>query len=174
MLRSFLRSTARRFGARYRYDTGYMERLADLSPGAFLKLGLVSPFTQERYGLPPEIYFAAKFIAARAAGCGPCVMLVVRMAEEQGVDPARLATIARRGPADPAMRLAADYAAAVTANSPDLAQLCEDVRDRFGEKGLWGLASAIAAGQFFPTLKRGVGAALSCDLLPAEFRETAA
>lgn len=173
MLRKFLRKAARRFGARYDYDAGYMEDLADLSPGAFFKLGLVTPFTGERFGLPPGPYYAAKFIAARTAGCGPCAMLVVRMAEEAGVSAGQLAAIAKRGPADADMRLAADYAAAVLADAPELAGLIDAARSRFGEKGLWGLASAIAAGQFYPTLKRGIGAALSCEILPAEFRDAA-
>ena len=100
-------------------------------------------------------------------------MLVVRMAEEAGVSAERLASIARPGSAEADMRLAADYAAAVLAGSFELAELIEAARSRFGEKGLWGLASAVAAGQFYPTLKRGIGAALSCEILPAEFREAA-
>jgi len=66
-----------------------------------------------------------------------------------------------------------DYAAAVLANSSELADLIERARGRFGEKGLWGLASAVTAGQFYPTLKRGIGASLSCEILPAPFREAA-
>jgi hypothetical protein len=173
MLRRFLRNAARRFGARYEYDAGYMEDLAALSPVGFVKLGMLTPFTQERFGLPAAPYYAAKFIAARTAGCGPCAMLVVRMAEEAGVGAEKLASIARRGPADPDMRLAADYATAVLTDSFELEGLIEAARDRFGEKGLWGLASAVTAGQFYPTLKRGIGAALSCEVLPAEFREAA-
>lgn len=173
MLSRLLRLATRRFGARYDYDAGYMEDMAGLSPGAFVKLGMLLAFTQERFGLPPAPYFAAKFIAARAAGCGPCAMLVIRMAEEAGVAPGRLAAIARPGPADPDMRLAADYAAAVLSDSPGRAALAEKVTARFGQKGLWGLAAAIAAGQFFPVLKRGMGAAESCAILPAEFREAA-
>ncbi|MDR9780658.1 hypothetical protein [Rhizobium redzepovicii] len=173
MFRRLFRNAARKFGARYDYDVGYMEDLAELSPGGFAKLALLTPFTQERFGVPAAPYYAAKFIAARTAGCGPCAMLVVRMAEEAGVSAQQLASIARPGSADADMRLAADYATAVLANSFDLADMIETARSRFGEKGLWGLASAVAAGQFYPTLKRGVGAALSCDLLPAEFREVA-
>lgn len=173
MLRRLLHNAARRFGVRYDYDSSYMEELADLSPGAFLKLGMLTPFTHERFGLPAAPYYAAKFIAARTAGCGPCAMLVIRMAEEAGVSAAQLATIAHPGPADADMRLAADYATAVLADSLDLAALMEAVEQRFGEKGLWGLASAIAAGQFYPTLKRGIGVGQSCQILPVEFREAA-
>lgn len=173
MLRRLLRHAARRFGKRYDYEVGYMEALADLSPRGFLKLGLLTGFFHERFGLPAAPYYAAKFIAARTAGCGPCAMLVVRMAEDAGVSAQQLASIARPGPADADMRLAADYAAAVLADSFDLAEMIEAVRNRFGEKGLWGLASAVTAGQFYPTLKRGIGAAQSCEILPAEFREAA-
>lgn len=173
MLKRLLRYAARKFGARYDYDVGYMVELADVSSRGFLKLGMLSLFTEERFGLPPAPYYAAKFIAARTAGCGPCAMLVVRMAEEAGVSAGQLASIARPGPADADMRLAADYATAVLTDSFELAGLIEAARSRFGEKGLWGLASAVTAGQFYPTLKRGVGAASSCEILPAEFREAA-
>lgn len=173
MLRRFLCNAARRFGARHDYDAGYMEDLAALSPVGFLKLGMLAPFTQERFGLPVAPYYAATFIAARTAGCGTCAMLVVRMGEEAGVGAGELASIARRGAADADMRLAADYATAVLADSVELPGLIEAVRDRFGDKGLWGLASAVAAGQFYPTLKRGIGAALSCEVLPLELREAA-
>lgn len=173
MLRKCLKNAVRRFGTRYDYGVGYMENLADLSPGGFLKLGMLVPLTQERFGLPAAPYYAAKFIAARTSGCGSCAMLVVCMAEEAGVSTAQLASIARPGPADADMRLAADYANAVLADLLELAGLIEAVRSRFGERGLWGLASAVTAGQFYPTLKRGIGAALSCEIMPAEFREAA-
>ncbi|MBY4590049.1 MULTISPECIES: hypothetical protein [Rhizobium] len=125
MFRRLFRNAARKFGARYDYDVGYMEDLAELSPGGFAKLALLTPFTQERFGVPAAPYYAAKFIAARTAGCGPCAMLVVRMAEEAGVSAQQLASIARPGSADADMRLAADYATAVLANSFDLADMIE-------------------------------------------------
>ncbi|WHO77266.1 hypothetical protein [Rhizobium sp. BT03] len=173
MLRRLLVNAARNFGARYDYDVGYLEAMVALSQRGFLKLALLTPFTQERFGLPAAPYYAAKFIAARAMDCGSCAMLIVRMAEEAGVRPDALAAIAGSGPADADMRLAADYAMAVITNAAELPALIETARERFGEKGLYGLASAVTAGQFYPTLKRGVGAALSCEILPAEFRATA-
>jgi hypothetical protein len=98
-------------------------------------------------------------------------MLVVSMAEEAGVTRTQLASIARPGPADPGMRLAADYAAAVLWETPELLSLNEKVCEIFGEKGRMGLAAAIAGGQFFPIFKRGMGAAASCAILPVEFQD---
>jgi hypothetical protein len=171
MWKSLLCASARRFGARYDYDVGYMEDIGRESASAFLKLGLVTPFTSERFGLELAPYFAAKFVATRKAGCGPCVMLVVRMAEEAGVTASELAAIARPGPARADMRLAADFAEAVLSQSPELGELEAAALSRFGVGGRMGLAAAIATGQFYPLLKRGLGHAQSCAILPAEFRE---
>jgi hypothetical protein len=173
MIKAFCRKIARRFGLRYDYDAGYMEAIAEESPAAFFKIGLMMPFTNERFGLPPAPYFAARFIAARHADCGYCAMLVIRMAEVAGVSTTELASIARPGPADDAMRLAADFATAVLDQSADLDALAVQVVARFGENGRMGLAAAIASGQFFPLLKRGLGYSTSCALLPAEFRGAA-
>lgn len=171
MLEAFLAGQARKFGQRYDYDAGYVERLAALSPTGFLKLSLLTPFTSERFGLAADVYFAAKFIASRASGCSDCVMLVVAMAGEQGVDPKRLSSIARPGTDEEEMRFAAAFATAVLQQQPNLVSLLDEARQRFGEKGLWGLSAAVAAGQFYPTLKRGLGETLHCGVLPAEFRE---
>lgn len=171
MLIRLFQIMARRFGKRYNYDASYMEALAAAKPTAFVKLAMLTAFTQDRFGLPAAPYFAAKFIAARIAGCGPCAMLVVNMAEEAGVTRAQLASIARPGPADHGMRLAADYAAGVLKGSPELESLNDKVVETFGEKGRMGLAAAIASGQFFPIFKRGMGAATSCAILPAEFQD---
>lgn len=171
MLKAFLAAQARKFGRRYAYETGYLEQLAVLSPADFLKLSLMTPFTNASFGLPVDVYYTAKFIAARASGCSDCVMLVVAMARENGVAPERLSAAARSGTENSDMRFAATFALAVLRQDANLVSLLDEARRRFGEKGLWGLSAAIAAGQYYPTLKRGLGETLQCGVLPAEFRE---
>lgn len=48
-------------------------------------------------------------------------------------------------------------------NAPDLAEIVAQVRTRFGDRGLAGLAAAIHDGQFYPMLKRATGHAVTCE-----------
>ncbi|MEZ5885838.1 MAG: hypothetical protein R3D56_02905 [Paracoccaceae bacterium] len=171
MLKLLAHRLVGRFGRRYRYDTGYMKEMIEEDFAGFRRFAKLADLSAYGFGLPSGPLFAAKFIATRAAGCGPCVELVIRMAEEAGVSRAALAAIARKGcPADPDMRLAADFAEAVVTNGAGLPDLLEAVEARFGRRGRTGLSVAIATAHFYPMVKRGMGHARDCDMLPPEFR----
>jgi alkylhydroperoxidase family enzyme len=174
MIGFFLKAALRSFGRRYDYDVSYMEEIADAHLPAAFKLGLANPLFRHRYGFPARPYYAAKFIATRHAGCGPCVELVIRMAEDEGVPRAALAAIAKPGAkpgqADEDMRLSAEFAYAMLEQRPNLPELSETVTQRFGKEGRIMLTAAVISGQFYPLLKRGLGYAKDCTMLPPEFR----
>lgn len=48
----------------------------------------------------------------------------------------------------------------------------EEIRAKWGEKGLIELAFAIAAARFYPTLKRGMGYAHTCERVVVNDRVT--
>ncbi|MCY1126749.1 hypothetical protein OU426_07790 [Frigidibacter sp. RF13] len=170
MLKLLAHRLVGRFGRRYGYDVGYMDEMIEEDFAGFRRFAKLAGLSSYGYRLPPGPLFAAKFIATRAAGCGPCVDLVIRMAEEAGVSRAALSAIARKGGlADPDMRLAADFAEAVVTNDAALPDLLEAVEARFGRRGRTGLAVAIATSQFYPMVKRGMGHARDCAMLPPEF-----
>lgn len=175
MLAALLRSQVARFGARYGYDTSYIREMADLDAAGALKYGLMAPFTGHRFGLPPEPYFAAKATAARLTDCGSCLRLVIAMAAEAGVAETDLAaTLVGRGDhAPPGMKLASRYAAAVIDNDAGLAEIIEACAERFGRRGVAGLAAATVSGMLYPTLKRGLGYGNACEPVLAELARRA-
>lgn len=171
MLRALLKTVFAAFGRRYDYDTRYMREIADLDVAGALRLAMISPFTTYRFGLPAEVYHAAKVVAVRHADCGPCLRLAVRMAAEEGVSSQHLAALLAGSPDVPErMALAARYAEAVAGNLPKQLDLVEECRSHWGDRGVAGLAAAVVSGMVYPTLKRGMGYGAACAPVLAELR----
>jgi len=164
MLRPLLKAFTRAFGRRYEYDVSYLLELTENDPTAATKLMFAMPLFSHRGDLPPDVWHTAHIIGARAADCGPCLELAVRMSEEDGMSANLIDDILFGRPEDPDLALIADYAAAVTSNTPDVADYVIRIRTRFGQDGLGVLALAILAGEFYPLLKRGLGHATACSL----------
>jgi alkylhydroperoxidase family enzyme len=166
MIRWLLHRTIRGFERRYDYDATYMHEILDASLAAFLKLLLAQAMNAHRDAVPAEALFAARIAAVRFEDCGPCAQLVVNMARQAGVAPATLRAIVARNTAALShdARLGLALADAVLAHAP-----CDDVRGeirrRWGEAGLITLAYAIAATRIYPTMKRALGHAHSCERL---------
>lgn len=165
MLAMLLKRAFRKFGGRYGYDTGYLCDLADTDTTGTLKVGLVSLFTDHRFGLDAAPYFAAKITAARQTDCGSCLRLTIAMAREAGVPMrdirAMLLDGAETAPRD--MALGRHYAEAVLANDPALPNILAACEARWGKKGVAGLAAATVSGCFYPLLKRGLGHGNTCE-----------
>lgn len=162
MIKRWLKAVIRKFERRYDYDARYMKELVDLDTGGGVKLALASPFLLHRFGAPKEVYFAAKLRSVMRADCGPCLQLVTRMAQEAGVGTDTLLPVLGKGAGSPEVSLALRFADAVIDDAPELPEVTEAVRARFGERGQAGLAAAVVAGHFYPLLKRGLGHAQSC------------
>lgn len=184
MIRRLLAGALRRFETRYRYDAAYMHEIVAADLAAGVRLMLATGYLSHRGHLPPACYFAAKLRSARMADCGPCLELVIAMAEEAGVPPHVVLAALGEGEGDAQVEMVVAYADAVLANAPELPAIVDDVRAAFGTHGLAGLAAAVVAGQFYPTLKRGMGHATACapvvrayvgrharERLPAETKE---
>ncbi len=166
MIRKLLHRTIGAFERRYDYDATYMHEIADTSVGAFIKLALAQALNAHRDGVPPEALFAARIAAVRFEDCGPCAQLVVNMALEAGVAPNVVRAIVARGTQalTPDARLGLELADAVLAHtSSDTARA--EVLARYGERGLITLAYAIAATRVYPTMKRVLGHAHTCEQL---------
>jgi hypothetical protein len=166
MIRSILHRVIRRFEARYGYDATYMHEIADASVPAFYKLALAQAMNVHRESISLDALYAARIAAVRFEDCGPCAQLVVNMALEAGVKPAMVRAIVARdlqrlsGDASLGLRLAD----AVLAHEPT-DTIREEVIARFGEKGLITLAYSIAATRIYPTMKRTLGHAHTCERL---------
>ena len=169
MIGKFLKKQFADFGARYTYDTRYMQALVDTDQRGAIKLVLASFFTRHHFGLAAAPYYAAKIIATRHADCGSCLRLAIDMAKEQGVPLADIRQIMSNddnaAPAD--MALAARYARAVLENAPALPEIIEECTARWGKGGVAGLAAAVTSGQFYPIFKRGLGHGNACTSVMA-------
>jgi len=166
MIRPILHAVIRRFERQFDYDAAYMHEILDTSIPAFFKLVLAQAMNTHREGVPNDALFAARIAAVRFEDCGPCAQLVVNMALAAGVAPAMVRAIVARD----VTRLSSDallglrLADAVLAHeSTDDARA--DVLARYGEKGLVTLAYAIAATRIYPTMKRALGHARTCERL---------
>lgn len=174
MLKAFLKRQLDRFGRRWDYDVGYMRDLVDLDTGGAVRLGLVSGFTDHRFGLDARSYFGAKVIATRAADCGSCLRLVIGMATAAGVPAGAIAAMLTHEAGVPDdMALAARYARAVLENDPALPTIIEACTRKWGRQGVAGLAAAVVSGSFYPVLKRGLGHGNACEPVLAWLRERA-
>ncbi|MGC4060862.1 MAG: hypothetical protein QM749_08420 [Aquabacterium sp.] len=154
----------RRFQARYDYDMGYAQELLDSSRMAFMHYALMGMPAAYRKDVPKDAWYAAKMVAARQEDCGPCLQLVMNMAELDGVPAAtRRAVWARDERAmNDDVRLAWRYAEAAMAHAPDLAEWCEAIRQRWGQRGLACLALSMTASRSFPMLKYALGHGQQC------------
>jgi alkylhydroperoxidase family enzyme len=166
MIRSTLHRVIRTFERRYDYDASYMHEIADRSLPAFVKLALAQAMNTHREGVSLDALFAARIAAVRFEDCGPCAQLVVNMALEAGVDPDVVRAIVARDLAKlpPDALLGLRLADAVLAHAPTDDERAA-VLARFGEKGLITLAYAIAATRIYPTMKRALGHARTCERL---------
>ena len=166
MIRSMLHRTIDRFERHYGYDATYMHEILNASVGAFFKLTLAQTMNLHRESVPADAVHAARITTARFEDCGPCAQLVVNMALEAGVAPAMVRAIIARDIAG----LSADAKVGVTLADAVLAHTSTDIPrsealQRYGEKGLVTLAYAIASTRTYPTLKRALGHAHTCERL---------
>lgn len=161
------RETIRGFGNHYDYDVTYLEEFMDASPGAFQAFEPVMPMGRYRKAAPVEMIFVAKIAASRVEDCGPCLLLGVKMAREAGVPETTLQQALHGGKdLSPELKEVHDYARAVAVNSERVKELLPRIEERWGREVVAELALAIAATAIYPTLKRALGHAQSCALIP--------
>jgi hypothetical protein len=164
MLDWFIRRRLAAFGRRYGYDVGYAVELLSITRRGFLHYARVGAMAHHRDGVPLVPWYAAKLAAVRAEDCGPCTQLVVDMAREAGVADGVLRAVLREDLAalGPDVALAVRYARAAIAHAPELPALKDEVRRRWGDRGLASLALTITAARMFPMLKYALGHGQAC------------
>ena len=164
MIKFLLQKGFASFGQKYKYDTAYLEEVSTIYPAKAWRYAMLSPYVQHRTAASKEAYFAAKITAAHITDCGPCTDLTIEMAIEAGIAHAQLKAIilGDKSAMTPDILLGHNYAHAMIENSASLTGYIRDITIQFGKRGLWDMASAVALGEFFPKLKRGLGEAKSC------------
>jgi alkylhydroperoxidase family enzyme len=162
----YLAREERRLGS----SADYLRHMGQVSVPAILKFGLFMPLASHRTVLPADAYHVARLAAVQAEDCGSCVQTEVNLARASGVPREVIHAVLDHDPS----RLPAGlddvfcFAGAVATRAAEADELRERLRGRYGEEGLLELALAIAAGRVFPTVKRALGFAVSCERV--EFR----
>jgi alkylhydroperoxidase family enzyme len=159
-----------RFERRHDYDMAYVRDIYDASARGFMHYVLTGGAAAWRGPIPRDAWFAAKIVAARAEDCGPCVQLVLNMAEAEGVPAAVRHAVWHRQPEAMSedVRLAWRHAEAAVSHAPDIGQWCEAVERRWGRKGLTALAMSLTASRTFPMLKYALGHGQACRAVRIE------
>lgn len=147
-------------------ETDYVHRIAALPGGALEKLQHFMPASSHRHAAPAELFAMARIGATRAEDCGPCTLIAARWALHDGL-PRELVQAALDG-ALPEGDLADAYAfgRAVALGQPEAADLGAVLAARHGAAVRDELALTVATIRVYPALKRGLGIAQSCSVVP--------
>ena len=147
----------------------YLRYIVDTSPAAFIRFASIMPFAGSRKKLSKEAWYIAQLVSVRNEDCGPCLQITVNLAQKDNVDASLIETVLSEKPAELSTEHADVYrfaraVADTESSSPDVDQLRETIRKRYGDRGLIEMSFAIASGRIPPTVKRVLGYATSCSL----------
>lgn len=161
MIRKRLASEERRLGG----SLDYLRHIVRESLPAFVKFAAFTPLANHRSKLPAAPYHVARIVATRAEDCGTCLQMEVNLARTSGVPKDVIQAVVDGLPERLAGPLAEVYGftEAVVSHSGEEGDLRESIRSRYGEEALVELALAIASCRVFPTTKRALGYAISCE-----------
>lgn len=162
------RAAIQGFARHYDYDVSYIEELMDASPGAFQTFEAAMPMGQYQKAAPADVLYVAKIAAMREQDCGPCTELGVKKAREARVPEAVIRGALHGGKGLSTEQLDVyNYARGVAANEELDPELLPRLQQRLGREVVAELALAIVASRLYPTLKRALGHAKSCSLMPS-------
>jgi hypothetical protein len=168
LIRRKLNSEEKKLGE----SVDYIRHIADVSPAAFFRFASILPFANSRKVLPKDAWFVAQIVALQHEDCGTCLQIGVNLARKCRVDPALIRAVVA-GDCDrmpPDMADVIRFTQSVVTASGDDDSLRETLRQRYGERGLIELSYAIASSRIPPTVKRALGYAKSCSLVPVQVR----
>lgn len=167
MLSWFIRRKIDDFENEFSYDMDYARDILDTSLRAMLLFHKATGLRDYREDLPKSAWYAAKLAATRSEDCGPCLQLMVTMAERDGQSPAMIrAVLSRRFDEVPdEVRLSAELTEAILERDPRADALREQIVARFGRRGLLSIAFAIVSSRFYPTLKYALGYGRACSVV---------
>lgn len=151
-------------GRRYDYDVSYMHAMYAASPKACMRFNKVAALARHREAVPVEASEAARLAGTLAEDCGPCTQLVADMAREKDMPDDQIAAIVAGDVAAMSADTALGYrfARAIIARLPEADDLREEVRSRWGDKGVLDLTLGAQMSRTYPMIKAGLGFARSC------------
>lgn len=164
MLKWFVKRQLARFGERWGYDTGYMQEIVDeAGVDAVMPMQGLQKLGGYRKA-PLDAYYGAALTAGKAADCGPCLQLGVKMAEAEGMKPATIRAILERDYVNCSKEtlLGVELALGTIARDGTGEEARAEILRRWGRAGLVSLAYAIVAAQSYPAFKYAIGHGHAC------------
>lgn len=149
---------------RYSYDVSYMRAMYDASPKACMRFNKVAALARHREAVSLDASEAARLAGTMAEDCGPCTQLVADMAREKGVADDQIAAIVTGNVEAMSVDAALGYrfARAIIARLPEADLLREEIRARWGDKGVLDLTLGAQMSRTYPMIKVGLGFAKTC------------
>ena len=165
MLKALLGRQIDKMERQFDYDASYMRQMLRLSPGTFMKFGMVTQLV-DRKAAPLEALAAAGIAGTLTEDCGPCTQISVDLATQQGVDPQVLRAILAGDEAAMGETAALGWRFARASLARDM-ETADPLRDeivrRWGDKGLVALSLSITTARMYPTLKYALGYGKACS-----------
>lgn len=164
MLKWFVKRQLEKFGQRWGYDTGYMQEIVDQAGvNAVMPMQALGKLGSYRKA-PLDAYYGAALTAGKAADCGPCLQLGVKMAEAAGVKPQTIRAILERDYAKLSKEalLGVELALGTIARDGSGEEARAEILKRWGRAGLVSLAYGIVGAQAYPTFKYAIGHGHAC------------
>ncbi|RBP35529.1 hypothetical protein DES53_12149 [Roseimicrobium gellanilyticum] len=161
------REGLRAFAQHYDYDVSYLEALMDASPEAFFAFEAAMGASRFQKAAPTELLAIVKIAALRTEDCGPCTELAIKMGREAGIPDAIMRGALHGGKGlSPEHLDVYQFAHAVTTNEEMDPDLLPRLESRWGREVMAELGVALVGARIYPTIKRALGYAKSCSLIP--------
>ncbi len=156
----------RRFGA----PLDYLRDMLAAAPGLLVRFGAGTALLARRRRAPADAWHVAALAGTLHEDCGTCLQLGVRLARKDGLPAEVLRAVLAREPARLPEPLAEAFrfADAVCRADGSEGPFRDALRARLGQEALVELSLAVASARVFPTVKRGMGHAVSCSLVDVQ------
>ncbi|MBX2850180.1 MAG: hypothetical protein KTR15_00375 [Phycisphaeraceae bacterium] len=146
------------FGKRYDYDMAYQLEILEAAPEAYEVFARGQGMSGHRKHLTRNVHFAAHVAMMQAERCTGCLVLVLKMAVEAGVDRGLLELLLEQPEALPdELRDVRDHAFDVSAGRVSDEGRAHRLRRVLGDQGFAELAVCLAGCRLFTTVKRALG-----------------
>jgi hypothetical protein len=153
------------FEATYDYDTTYLRKLANDSPGAYDAFAQAEGMSAYRKALPLDAHYVARIATMLVEDCGPCTQLNLRMAVEAGVERNTLDRLLHNPEELPEpLQDVRDHARAIVGEGDVTPERVERLRANYGDEGVAEIAVVVLGSRIYPTLKRAMLADQKCIL----------
>ena len=152
------------FEQHYSYNTTYMREMLEGSLDAYLAFSQSSALSGFRESLSKPEHWLCKLTAMKAEDCGECLQLTIDMALEDGIEPRLAEAIFKNGEGltDEEYDLYA-FTLSVTSRGDTFPLQTQRVHAKYTQQQVLEMGLAIASVKLYPTVKRALGYAKSCQ-----------